>query len=137
MAVDTNVLRTQAQRTASVAILGEMPQVKLSPEAEDRRPSHDPLWSCFEGDGRRRGRSGDRCGYISGSSLQAAVCKPLMLRSQISCCTESMDSLAHCALPDKRMDEIKQQPSIYPAQDIQFFPGSPRTRPVLQADRHM
>ena len=30
---DTNVLRTQPQRTASVGILGEMPQVKLPPEA--------------------------------------------------------------------------------------------------------
>lgn len=36
MAVDTNGLRTQAQRTALVAILGEMPQVKLSPEAEGK-----------------------------------------------------------------------------------------------------
>lgn len=36
MAVDTNVLCTQAQRTALVATLGEMPQVKLSPEAEGK-----------------------------------------------------------------------------------------------------
>lgn len=36
MAVDTNVLRTQARGTASVRILGEIPQVKLPPKAEGK-----------------------------------------------------------------------------------------------------
>ncbi|KAM6191159.1 uncharacterized protein WM294_012840 isoform 4-T5 [Sarcoramphus papa] len=81
-----------------------MPQVKLPPEAGDRRPSRDPLWSCFEGEGRQQGHGGDGCGYVSRSFLQAAVWKYSHRSSEVRfhAVSEARIAWPACSLPDKR-----------------------------------